>query len=564
MLANHQPLGSCRSRNWRGLLAVLIAVVYLLAGALHGLHDIDVTTPAGGSEIAAVLDSSGHIDDKAPGGHHCHGCFSVAVAQPAPSAASIELVSASSPQPETPLAGIAPDTELPASQTSDLNGSAGRRVRPSILPSQVLFMFCRRTAARMACAMAILISPSLVLSSEAQTLTMRSALSRALATSPRLTAAERDVGIATGQRIQAGALLNPELSCEQDNSFGSGIYRGTKLAETTLQISQAFELFGKRDARIAAGAAGVEVAAIQRKAIRLEVLSETAIAFLSVLGAQRRIQILDEQITAIDRLTPLLRRRVEAGAVLAGRDRPRRSRIRPGQGRSRALQGHARQRPARARGTDGRSDAEILPTCPAGSTPRDGRPHSSRWSPRSMPIRSWCAGPRSMPSATPSCCWRGSGPIRTCGSRPGGAISTRPMTTRCASPSRSPSPCSTRTRATSSPRRKASPRRGPSAMPTRNTLVVIAGRAYDSLQGSLRELAVLRETAIPKAQEAAEAISQGYGQGRFTLLEVLDAQASVAQARLREQEALQNFHAGVATIEGLVGNPFSLARESAR
>jgi len=98
----------------------------------------------------------------------------------------------------------------------------------------------------------------------------------------------------------------------------------------------------------------------------------------------------------------------------------------------------------------------------------------------------------------------------------------------------------------------------------RNTLIIVAGRAYDSLQGSLRELAVLRETAIPKAQEAAEAISQGYGQGRFTLLEVLDAQASVTQARLREQEALQNFHAGVATIEGLVGNPFTLARESAR
>ena len=98
----------------------------------------------------------------------------------------------------------------------------------------------------------------------------------------------------------------------------------------------------------------------------------------------------------------------------------------------------------------------------------------------------------------------------------------------------------------------------------RNTLLVIAGRAYDSLQGALRELAVLRETAIPKAQAAAEAIAQGYGQGRFSLLEVLDAQASVAQARLREQEALQNFHVAVATIEGLVGNPFVLAREGAR
>ena len=98
----------------------------------------------------------------------------------------------------------------------------------------------------------------------------------------------------------------------------------------------------------------------------------------------------------------------------------------------------------------------------------------------------------------------------------------------------------------------------------RNTLIVIAGRAYDSLQGSLRELAVLREIAIPRRSRRREAISEGYGQGRFTLLEVLDAQASVAQARLREQEALQNFHVAVATIEGLVGNPFSLARESSR
>ena len=95
-------------------------------------------------------------------------------------------------------------------------------------------------------------------------------------------------------------------------------------------------------------------------------------------------------------------------------------------------------------------------------------------------------------------------------------------------------------------------------------LIVVAGRAYDSLQGSLRELAVLRETAIPKARQASDAISDGYGQGRFSLLEVLDAQSSLTQARLREQEALQNFHIAVATIEVLVGNPFALARGNAR
>lgn len=95
----------------------------------------------------------------------------------------------------------------------------------------------------------------------------------------------------------------------------------------------------------------------------------------------------------------------------------------------------------------------------------------------------------------------------------------------------------------------------------RNTLLIVAGRAYDTLQGSLRELSILRDLAIPKSRAASDAISEGYGQGRFTLLEVLDAQASLAQAKLREQEALQNFHVAVATIEGLVGNPFALVRE---
>jgi hypothetical protein len=113
VLANRQPSGTCRPRNWRGLLSVLIAVVYLLAGALHGAHDIDVTTPGGGSEIAAVLDGPGHGDHKAIGEHHCHGCFSLTVTQPAPSAASVAPVPATCPQHAPRLAGIIPDTDFP-------------------------------------------------------------------------------------------------------------------------------------------------------------------------------------------------------------------------------------------------------------------------------------------------------------------------------------------------------------------------------------------------------------------------------------------------------------------
>ncbi|MDO7035282.1 TolC family protein, partial [Pseudomonas sp. DKN 2792] len=95
-------------------------------------------------------------------------------------------------------------------------------------------------------------------------------------------------------------------------------------------------------------------------------------------------------------------------------------------------------------------------------------------------------------------------------------------------------------------------------------LLSIAGRAYDTLTGALAELKLLRSSVIPNARSAAETILSGYSQGRFTLLELLDVRGSLLQALLREQEALQNFHIAVATIEGLVGNPFSLTRESSR
>lgn len=114
VLASRQFSGTRRPRNARGLLSVLIAVIYLLAGALHLAHDIDVTTPGGGSEIAIALDStSGHSDHKAIGGHHCHACFSLTATQPAPTTFMIALVSATHPQAPPQLAGIIPDTDSP-------------------------------------------------------------------------------------------------------------------------------------------------------------------------------------------------------------------------------------------------------------------------------------------------------------------------------------------------------------------------------------------------------------------------------------------------------------------
>jgi len=424
-------------------------------------------------------------------------------------------------------------------------------------------MSIRSVATRSACALALLVSPWLSGVSYSQALSLQTALQRALAANPRLTAAERNVGIASGQRIQAGALINPELTYELDNSFGSRAYRGTRSAESNLQISQLFELFGKRDARIAVGQAGVDTAEIQRKAIRLEVLSETAVAYLSVLGAQRRIQILDEQVAQIDRITPLLQRRVEAGAssqAETGRAEVASSLVKADRERVRSLLASVRRELAVLMGdttpkfstVSGRLDVTGRPpSFSAVIAAIDANPQLVRWTAvyaqRNAELLQ--ARLRPYPDLRVGAGWRhynetGDNAVRL-------SISAAiPVFDQNQGNILSAQENLAKTRA----EREAN----------RNVLIVIAGRAYDSLQGALRELAILREIAIPKSRQASDAILEGYGQGRFSLLEVLDAQSSVAQARLREQEAQQNFHIAVATIEGLVGNPFALARESAR
>ena len=94
----------------------------------------------------------------------------------------------------------------------------------------------------------------------------------------------------------------------------------------------------------------------------------------------------------------------------------------------------------------------------------------------------------------------------------------------------------------------------------RAALILTLGRAYETLVGSANEVRLLRVSALENARRALEAIESGYAQGRFTLLEVLDAQSTATQAALREAEALINFHTSMAVLEGLTGTPFGVVQ----
>src|ERR1700724_4531922 len=117
-------------------------------------------------------------------------------------------------------------------------------------------MYMLGMALRLMCALLVVTIAVEAAERAPRSISLAKALQRALAANPRLTAAERDIGIASGLKVQAGALPNPELSFELDNALGSGPYKGLRSAETNLHLSHLVELGGKREGRVAAGEGG--------------------------------------------------------------------------------------------------------------------------------------------------------------------------------------------------------------------------------------------------------------------------------------------------------------------
>lgn len=415
----------------------------------------------------------------------------------------------------------------------------------------------------LALALAFLLPPLESFAQEAGVLTLRRALQRADANNPRLAVANREIGIATGKRIQAGAIPNPELSFELDNAFGSGVYRGLRSAETTVQISQSIELFGKRDARIAAGSAGLESARWQVAAVRLEILSETAVAFFNVLAGQRKLQLYDGYIASLDQLVPLLKRRIEAGASSPGEI----ARI----DLASALLKADRERARTALAVNRRELAILMGAtrvdfaAVAGDFSRTGRPPSFaslikalerhpqlvRWTAvraqRDAELLS--ARLKPFPDLKVGLAWRHYNDTNDNAVRLGASVALPVWDQNLGGI----------TEAQAS-RDKADAERAAD----RHALILTLAKAYDTLNGALREISVLRGSAIPNAERAVQTIDEGYGLGRYSLLEVLDVRNSSAQAVLREQEALTLFHTSLAILEGLTGVPVSLVREGHR
>ncbi len=139
-------------------------------------------------------------------------------------------------------------------------------------------------------------------------LTLASAHALALAANPTLAAAAREIDAREAAIRQAGVWRNPELSVLMEDTRNA-------TRQTTLQIDQPLELGGKRAARIGAAEQGRDGATAELDAQRLDLRATVKAAFYEVLVAQEKQRLALATVELAQRATHAASRRVTAGKV---------------------------------------------------------------------------------------------------------------------------------------------------------------------------------------------------------------------------------------------------------
>lgn len=151
----------------------------------------------------------------------------------------------------------------------------------------------------------------------AEPVSLSEALARGQDASPRIAKAKAELKAAEGRAIQAGVRPNPTLSAEVETFSGTGPYRTFGQTETTVAVSQPFELGGKRRARKEVASAERAFAQIALRKAEADLAYDIIVSHAELRAAENRA-VLARQVLA--RAVELVR--IAETLVDVGRDPP--------------------------------------------------------------------------------------------------------------------------------------------------------------------------------------------------------------------------------------------------
>jgi cobalt-zinc-cadmium efflux system outer membrane protein len=385
-------------------------------------------------------------------------------------------------------------------------------------------------------------------------ITLRQALALALMKNPELAAFSWEARAREAQALQARLLPNPELGVEMENFGGTGFFGGLDEAETTVQLGQLVELGGKRSKRKRAAALDQDLAGWDYEIGRIQVFTETSKAFVEVLVAQKRTELNEEFVRLAEQVLDVVAERVRAGKVSPIDEVKARVALSVRlieRGRAEGELAAARKVLTTAWGgtvptfSAAQGDLGRLPGVPsfeALSERMADNPEMTRWLVEIERRRASLEMERAgrFPDVTLSGGVRYISPTDDWAFVAGLSV---------------PIPVFDRNQGSTLEAQYRLAKTEEQRRALRVRVQAALASIYQRLSSARDEATSLKNDVLPGARSAFEATGEGFRQGKFGYLDVLDAQRTFFEAQARYTEALATLQKAIADAEGLLGEP---------
>ncbi len=373
---------------------------------------------------------------------------------------------------------------------------------------------------------------------------LREAVQTALDNSPELSAARQEVEATLGSRIQAGVLPNPTLTTEIED-----LRRENRT--TTILFNQPIELGGKRRARIAAAERATDLARVQFEGRQADLKADVRAAFFAALISQERVQLAQRSLELARTGSVAAANRVTAGKVSPVEET-----------KAKVAEAGVRLELIQAKG-ELKANLQLLQTLmarPTGIARVDGNAlampnllqldlveqqlpnapalRQSRLSVQRLTALAELEQAKRIPDV-----------VVTAGGVRDGSTGRNRAVVGISIPI--PVFDMNRGNIVEALRRLDKAQDELRAFELRLRADVVAARQRYETAGA--EVETLEREILPGAQTAFEAATQGFELGKFSFLEVLDAQRTLLQARAQYLRALAEAHRSISDLDRLLG-----------
>lgn len=380
----------------------------------------------------------------------------------------------------------------------------------------------------------------------AEPLRLDQAIRYALEHNPTVSAARREVSATEGQILQGSLRPNPEFIYQADDVNRAG-------RTSTAEVGVPFETGGKREARVRAAGLGRAVALADLGSAEMRLRSSVIAAFFDVLAAQELRATAEESVRLAQRATDIAAKRVAAGKISPVEET--RARVAEAGARVALNQSESELRNSRRRlaslwgntapsFTEANGDVEHL------SEPPDAGLILSRLMAAPQLLRAQrelerrksivtLERARSVPDFTVSVGIKRN--LELPGEQALVALKV-------------PLPLFNRNQGNLQEALRREEKAAEELQATQTALSTTALQALENVSARRRDAELLRLEVLPGARSTYEAATIGFENGKFSFLEVLDAQRTLIAAKSQYLIALANFHRAQAELQSLVGD----------